>query len=69
MRFFGRKIAFFAFAAHLCGMCKTRLGESYFLPNHNRFTIRQLQTPQTVLKQEDCVAGSGYYDIGGLPKK
>jgi len=28
-----------AFAAHLCGMWIS-LGESYFPPNHNRFTIR-----------------------------
>jgi len=46
--FSGRKIAFFpAFAAHLCGMCKISLGESYFPPNHNRFTIKQLQTART----------------------
>jgi len=48
IRFSGRKIAFFPhFAAHLCRMCKISLAESCFPPNHNRFTIKQLQTAQT----------------------
>ena len=27
--------------------CKTSVGESYFLPNHNLIAIKQLQTAQT----------------------
>ena len=45
--FWSRNPPFSASAAHLCGMCKTSLGESYFPPNHNLIAIRQLQTAQT----------------------
>ena len=37
------------------------MGESYFLPNHNRFTIRQLQTAQTArLEALARLATDGY---------
>jgi len=45
--FLVEKSPFSAFAAHLCGMCKISLWESYFPPNHNLIAIKQLQTAQT----------------------
>ena len=48
VKIFWSKNRFFpTFAAHLCGMCKTSLGENYFLPNYNLIAIKHLQTAQT----------------------
>jgi len=47
--FMVEKSLFSTFAAHLGGMCKINLGESYFLPNHNLIAIKQLQTAQKLL--------------------
>jgi len=40
--FWSKNRLFSAFAAHLCGMSKISLGESYFLPNHNFITYQAL---------------------------
>ena len=50
-RFLVENRFFPTFAAHLCGMCKTSLGENCFLPNHNLIAIKQLQTAQTAPMQ------------------
>jgi len=52
LKFSGRKIAFSAFAAHLCEMCKTSLGESKTI-----FCPTTTSLPSNSCKQRKRLAG------------